>query len=59
MGRVFPSTWRLEVRSVSRICAHLSIIYVTYTIAERAHMRETERTFGPLIEVVGVETRVK
>jgi len=34
---------RLEVRSVSRIYAHLSTVYVTYTIDERAHMRETER----------------
>jgi len=25
------------------LCAHLSIVYVTYTIDERAHMRETER----------------
>jgi len=31
-------------RCVSRICAHLSIVYATYTIDERAHMRETERT---------------
>jgi len=36
------TTSRLEVRSVSRICAHLSIVYVTYIIDERAHMRETE-----------------
>jgi len=32
------------VRSVSRLCAHLSIVYVTYAIDECAHMRETERT---------------
>jgi len=32
------------VRSISRICAHLSIVYVTYIIDEHAHMRETERT---------------
>jgi len=32
-----------KVRSVSRICTHLSIVYVTYTIDKRAHMRETER----------------
>jgi len=24
------------------LCAHLSIVYVTYTIDECAHMRETE-----------------
>jgi len=29
---------------VSDICAHLSIVYVTYTIDKYAHMRETERT---------------
>jgi len=32
------------VRSVSRICTHLSIVYVTYTIDECTHMRETECT---------------
>jgi len=34
------------VRSVSRICAHLFIVYVTYIIDKCAQMRETERTFG-------------
>jgi len=33
------------VRSVSRIRAHLSIVYVTYIIDKCAQMRETERTF--------------
>jgi len=33
------------VRSVSRICARSSIVYVTYTIDKCAHMRETERTY--------------
>jgi len=32
------------VRSVSRIHAHLSIVYVTYTIDERAYTREAEHT---------------
>jgi len=32
-------------RFTSRICAHLYIVYVTYTINERVHMRETERTY--------------
>jgi len=34
------------VRSVSRICACSSIIYVTYTIDKCAHMREMERTYS-------------
>jgi len=37
---------RLEVRSVSRIYARSSIVYVTYTIDKCAYMRETERTSG-------------
>jgi len=41
------------VRSVSRICVHLSIVYVTYTIDERAHMRETERTSGHRLSNLG------
>jgi len=41
---MFYDRMSLEVRSVSHICTHLSIVYVTYTIDERAHMRETERT---------------
>jgi len=32
------------MRSVSRICAYLSIVYVTYIIDKCAHIRETERT---------------
>jgi len=35
----------------------LSIVYVTYTIDEHAHIHETERTSGQLIAMVGVETR--
>jgi len=31
------------MRSVSYICAHLSMVYVTYTVDKCAHMRETER----------------
>jgi len=35
----------IKVHSVLRKCAHLSIVYVTYTIDKCAHMRETERIF--------------
>jgi len=38
------SDW-FQVRSVSRICARSSIVYVTYTIDKCAHMHETEGTF--------------
>jgi len=45
---------QLKMRSVSRICAHLSIVYVTHTIDERAHMRETERTFSKRLALIGL-----
>jgi len=32
-----------KVHSVSRICAHSSVVYVTYTIDKCEHMRETKR----------------
>jgi len=57
-GIRYVYTIDMETRaSVKRICAHLSIIYVTYTIDQCAHMRKTESSPGPLIEVV--ETRVE
>jgi len=31
------------MHSVSHICAHLSMAYITYTVDKCAHMRETER----------------
>jgi len=34
---------QLQVRSVSRICVHLSLEYVTYIIDKYAYMCETER----------------
>jgi len=37
---------RIEMRSVSRICAHLFIVHVTHTVDKCAHVHETERTFG-------------
>jgi len=42
------------VRSVSRICAHLFIVYVTYIIDKCAQMRETERTSDLHVDVQNV-----
>jgi len=43
---------KYKMRSVSHICAHLSIVYVIYIINKCAHMCETERTCSDLSAAV-------
>jgi len=44
-----------EIHSISYICARLSIVYVTYTVDECAHMRETERISGLHVDATNVQ----